>query len=483
MSARASYRLSQKTRLVGEAIRTKDLAGGGTLTGAQVALDTAITDTVRLQTGIRHSHGDDMPANGTQLGAAPVDFTTAFARLAAQLPNHPEVSLFARYERALAGGDQQSLQVGGEYQFANRSRLYVAHEFLDSFGGLYALNETQRQYSTRVGIETDYMKNGQAYGEYRLGNGIDGRSAQAAFGLRNLWNIGPGVKLNTSFERTQAVGGAPAGGALLDDGTAAGVGLEWLRGDRFRATARLEGRRASGGNSLYSSAGMAWKPARDWTLLARQAMNVTKGSGATPDRTQSRVQLGLAYRQTTRDRWSALAKYEYRYNDDAQSFAQNLTRRVHILSLDTNYQPMSDLQLRLHYAWKKSFEQGDSAPGRTSAQLLSARVTKDLNSRLNLSLLGSMLWGDGSQHGLGVELGYVLRQNLLLSVGYNLFGFNDVDLSSDEWTQRGLYMRLRFKFDEDLLNGRGAFREAGTMPVPGDAFKSVSDTGSAPGEQ
>ena len=54
--------------------------------------------------------------------------------------------------------------------------------------------------------------------------------------------------------------------------------------------------------------------------------------------------------------------------------------------------------------------------------------------------------------GPGCDRGYLLRENLWLSVGFNATGFSDVDLSSD-YTARGAYIRLRFKFDKDLFAG------------------------------
>jgi hypothetical protein len=53
-----------------------------------------------------------------------------------------------------------------------------------------------------------------------------------------------------------------------------------------------------------------------------------------------------------------------------------------------------------------------------------------------------------------VEAGYLLRQNLWLSAGFNAAGFaGDRDLTGYEYTRQGLYVRLRFKFDETLLQG------------------------------
>ena len=43
-----------------------------------------------------------------------------------------------------------------------------------------------------------------------------------------------------------------------------------------------------------------------------------------------------------------------------------------------------------------------------------------------------------------------------LSFGFNRFGYHDDELTAEEWTRTGGYLRLRAKFDESL------FRRAGT---------------------
>ena len=59
--------------------------------------------------------------------------------------------------------------------------------FLSSLGSLYSLNDTQQRYTGLFGFDTQYMKDGSVFSEYRMNDAIDGRSAQAAVGLRNLW--------------------------------------------------------------------------------------------------------------------------------------------------------------------------------------------------------------------------------------------------------------------------------------------------------
>ena len=60
--------------------------------------------------------------------------------------------------------------------------------------------------------------------------------------------------------------------------------------------------------------------------------------------------------------------------------------------------------------------------------------------------------GASLQKSIGVEAGYLVKTNLWLSAGFNWAGFSDRDLSSD-YTARGVYLRLRYKFDADLWAG------------------------------
>jgi hypothetical protein len=59
--------------------------------------------------------------------------------------------------------------------------------------------------------------------------------------------------------------------------------------------------------------------------------------------------------------------------------------------------------------------------------------------------------GAGRQQAIGGEVGYLVMQNVWLSIGYNLLGFRDPDLASEDYTQREFYLRLRVKFDENLF--------------------------------
>ena len=64
-----------------------------------------------------------------------------------------------------------------------------------------------------------------------------------------------------------------------------------------------------------------------------------------------------------------------------------------------------------------------------------------------------MLQGQNSarQYAYGLEVGYVVMDNLLVTLGYNWSGFRDGDLTGGDYTNRGWVFGMRYKFDEDLF--------------------------------
>ena len=206
---------------------------------------------------------------------------------------------------------------------------------------------------------------------------------------------------------------------------------------------------------------------------------IEAGGAGFSDRQQTRLQLGTAYRPVNTDRWNALARYEFRTGDVPSSFVGGLDLgardRVHLFSGDLNYSVLRSLQARLHYAIKNSG--GDGFGGGTT-QLLSGRVTRDLGRRFNASLIGARTWGNGNaRNAYGIELGTVLSNDLMLSLGYNFSRLNDRDFGGEN-LDRGYYLRLKFKFDEDLLGGIGAFQKA---PVASNAKPFVPVTSAGAG--
>ena len=483
--ARLSYKAGPRTAINAEAIQTKENSTGATTRGAQVAVEQVVSDDLRLSAGVRRGEGDAGASYGG-VGTGNLNFTSAFARLGARVPGLPAANAFARYEQELAG-QSKSLAIGGDYQISSRARVYATHEFFDSPLSLYALGDTQRRYGTRFGVSSDYAKGQSLFSEYRIAGGIDGRSAQAAIGLRNRWDLRGGIGLSTTFERTKDLDGGRFGGAGVGgaggDGTAIALGVDSTRSEIFKWTARAERRSGDSNNSTLLNAGAAYQASPSLTFLGRLAYAKSESGavGIGAGRQQTRVQLGGAYRPVNTDRWNALARYEYRGGDVPSSFVGGVDLgardRVHLFSGDLNYALRRSLQARLHYALQNA--SGDDF-GAGTTQLFSARLTRDFGRRFNGSLLGARTWGNGSaRNAYGIELGTVLSSDLMLSLGYNFSRLNDRDFG-DQNLGRGTYLRLKFKFDEDVLGGLPAFQKA---PVQSNAkpFVPVTNAGGGTG--
>ena len=450
---KASYRLTSDTRLVGQALVTEAIETDAARKGVRVDIERTFPNQVRLEVGARYSTETVRPASPSTRGVTPNEVTSLRTKITAPIPKVKGATFYGEYENDVIEPDKRLVAVGGDYQLKPKTRLYARHEFINAIGGPFELNTVQQRNTTLIGLDTEYMKDGTLFNEYRMKDAISGRDAEAATGLRNHWHLAEGVRLNTTFERI-----SPVSGGDDNEATSATAAIEYTRQPDWKGTARLELRASEPNDSLLNTLGYAHKLSRDWTFLSRSIIYVVnaKGSGA-GDKTQARFQAGLAWRQTEVNRWNALAKYEYKFEDDATVANLQLYRHVHMLLCDVNFQATADLSFSAHYGGKLAFEESNGRDDTSDAHLFALRVTYDLNSRWDIALSGRVLFSGGNlsaQFGVGPEVGYKIRDSLRLAGGYNLLGFRDRDLSREEYTDHGVYVALRWIFDESLLDLR-----------------------------
>lgn len=381
------------------------------------------------------------------------------------------VRLAAEAEQSVTGDTQRRLALGAAYQLSERSRLFGRFETQRGLASVYSLNPAERSTWFAIGADTTVGESTQFFSEYRIrdavGDPLTARDSQLATGVRNSWALAPGVRLVTGAEYLKVIQG-PGQQALALVGA-----VDYTADPLWRGLLRLEWRRMWDSaattiderqSSWLSTAVLARKLDRDWTLLVRNYA-LYADFAATGVRWQDRFQLGAAYRETDRNRVNALAKYEYLAESDRSALptpvvgtnAAPSRRAVHMVSVLGDWHPSRPWWLTGRVAAKSAAETFDGviAP-RYSAALVSGRVVYDLNESFDVGLLLGYLYspqGNARQTAYGAELGYILQANVRVAVGYNVAGFNDRDLSGSDYTARGVYLRLRFKFDENLFGG------------------------------
>ena len=252
-----------------------------------------------------------------------------------------------------------------------------------------------------------------------------------------------------------------------------GGGLEYTRSPRLKSTGRLEFRNGTSADTVLSTLGVAYKASQDWSILAENILRVSNRHGGTSgERVHARLRIGAAYRDTDTNVWSGLARYELRHqkHDGLSSFG--VDRVVHILSLDANCQPRPKLIFSAGYAAKQTTDRSNGITTNSLAHLVDGRVTYDLTQRWDVGVTARLMLADGfgnRNYGLGAEVGYVLRKDLWLSLGYNAFGFHDDDLTRNGYADKGPFIRVRFKFDDSLMSGPSSSIEV--SPPAGPSFK------------
>jgi uncharacterized repeat protein (TIGR01451 family) len=450
-SLKLTYRLDPITLVKMEALRTEDLVNNERRDGAYASVLRSIGDVVKIEAGVRHASASVQTlASATPTervpAMAPTPYTSVRARVSGQLPGLPQAGLYAEYEQDIANSARKVAALGGDYQLSGAGRLYLRHEFISSLSGPYALDAAQSQNATVAGIDVDYMKDGHVFSEYRIRDALAGADTEAALGLRNTWRVAEGIALTTGFERVHTLAGSGTGEA-----TALTFGIDYTANALWKASTRIELRHAGSGDNLLHTLGLAAKLSSEWTALARNTLVATRNNlGAA--RILDRMQAGLAYRDSNTNTWNGLGRIEHRVEKDDTQVAALVRRNMDLISLHANYQPRSDWTLSGRYAAKWVQDHSNNLPGDTSARLVGMRISHDINAQWDAGLIANLLAGGKSlQRGLGAEIGYQVTRNLWLSGGYNLFGFRDADLAGADHTERGAYLRLRFKFDENLF--------------------------------
>lgn len=454
--ARANWRMDERTRLKAEWLQSQDIASGGTREGGQLAVERSYDHNLRLEGGLRVARETATPALTDSLGATPLDTTSLRARASWQPPTMSQASVFIEGEQDVSDAEKHLLAVGGDYRTASGTRLYGRHELVSSMTGIYGLTPGQRHNTTVFGLDGPAGDGeGRVFSEYRVADAISGQDAEAALGLRNRWRVSEGLTLNGSFERIHALSRSPA--LLVDnEATALTFGVAYTANPLWKGTARLELREAARERGLLSTFGLARKLDGGWSLLGKNTFDQRQGKDSASERMREWLQVGLAYRGPAEGGWNGLGKYELKTERQTIASGESLTdRTAHIVSTHVHWQARRGLDVSGRVGAKWVRENAQDIASTNAAVLVAGRITRDLGERWDAGVLASLLADrqGGRQWGLGGEIGYRAADNLWLSVGYNVFGYRDSDLAPAEPTAQGVFIRLRFKFDETSLTG------------------------------
>jgi uncharacterized repeat protein (TIGR01451 family) len=450
---RFAARIAERTRLAAEVLYSSDAGGQTKRRGVLATVDRTLSNAWRGELGARVSGetratGDEEPL-----------LTSVRARLLGQWPKHPEWSGYSEYEQDLRDPDRRLFALGGEYRFNARGRAYLRHELASSLSGPWALSSGEQRLATVAGVDASIAHDAHVFSEYRLADAFAGRDAQAAVGLRNSWRLRNGMRVGGSFERVN-----PLKGPRADEGpsTAVAGSLDWTEDPRWKGSARMEVRSSNAADQVLQTMAGAVKLDSAWTALGRHQLSLGGSTALGGRETGEDLMFALAFRDPggpprATGRWDALGRWELHYDRFPGDGERNL-RVANVVGLNGMGRFPSGWNANLAWAGKLTRDEshGDALAG--AAQWLHGRMLVDFGSVWDAGFSGSVLTGRSlaeRQFGLGAEFGRQLPAGTWLSLGYNHLGYRDDELTSEEWTRSGAYLRLRAKFDETLFQRPG----------------------------
>ena len=448
---KASYAINGTTRLRGEFIRTEDVNNGGTRQGGGIALKKSLPGNIQTSFGFRHVEEGTVPATSSSIGITPNNINTVLAKISFQVPHFHRVTASSEYEQDVSNIDKRVLAVGAAYQFSAKGKVYFRQELISSLGDVYSLNSFQHRNTTQIGIDSTYYKDAHVFSEYRVRDLSNGREAEAAIGLRNNWNLARGLVVNTGVESIRTLNGTNA------DSLALTGAVEYTAHENWKSSARMEWRGSSTTNSILSTLGFAARLTDSWTFLSRNVLSTTSTKGTAGSRLQDRMQLGFALRDSEKNRWNALSMFELKADHDSSQPGAPVRTTTGIFSTTANYQVSAPFTLSGRYAAKWNVANDSNLSSSATTQMVGGRATWDVTRKWDLGLAASTKYSLGynsQQYGMGFETGYRVFGNMWLSAGYNLVGFRDNDLTGEDVTRKGAFIRMRFKFDESIFAHR-----------------------------
>lgn len=274
------------------------------------------------------------------------------------------------------------------------------------------------------------------------------------FQLNQRWSLDFGLDQSNTLSDSDARQFDPdrelASGSNLEDFLAAYVGAMYNAG-LWSANSRIEHRNSDREERNTLLAGWYREPVAGHGMSAGMSM-LQNDTISGDEMTSVALKGGWAYRKSN-SRWSFLNRTDLIYADASQGGQQLQSWRL-INNFNANRRLGAAAQLSLQYAFKlvRSEFDGDGYSGFTD--LIGVDWRRGLSQRWDVGVNTSIYHSYQSEifdYGVGVDVGFRLMDNMWLSAGYNVRGFDDADFAQARYTSQGPFLRFSVKADQYFL--------------------------------
>lgn len=414
-----------------------------------------------------------------------------------------KVTLHGITSQNIAGNDPAypaSTLLGVDYKMTDAATLFVNQQFNDG---------AQQQYSrmTELGVRATPWQRAQ------LANSIGQQMTEygprtfSTSGLTQGWQVSKSLTLSAGLNQVKSLHrpeapttgtttdgqAVPVAGALdaatpsiagsaTEDFTSMFLGSTW-RQKNWSWTSRVESLRSTSERRIGLFGGFY----RD--LSAGNAFSSTLqafDSRFSPGGKSSNATLRFSFAHRPDDgRWSLLEQLDLSWNNQqglsvspflqqgstgiaasqqspqqladalgsSGTFGINQQTAKLVNNLQANYRG-DHSQWSIYYGSKYARYKFDSGSYAGYTDLIGSEFRYDVSERWDVGVIASRMHSyrsSVSSSSLGLETGWDVGTNMWLSVGYNFKGYYDQDFTAAHYTAKGMFLRFRFKFDQDTV--------------------------------
>ena len=431
-------RLTKEVNLNVEGVHSKKLSDDSTQQSLGVTADVKVSDWT-LKGGMRHIRQKNS-ADSDQFNTVIVGAKRALNVL------DKKANVSAEYEQDIGLKSRRRVSLGGDIAVNEKVKVYGRAERISSLGGVSGLSETEERDTMAFGVKAKVTDSTEVFSEYRVRGAIANRDMETASGIRGTYQIEKGLSVSPRLEIVRSIEGSGK------SSVAASVGLKDSRDANSKKTMRLEARHDDDRDYYGLEGSYVGRLNEEWSLLARESARIDIPDAA-DKRYNNLFTIGLAHRARKNNKHNMLFLYQNKldFGADAEGDCMN-----HILSTHQSYEVdgQSTLSGRLGGKYEKCSKDGTDSI--SNAVVLDGRYLWDINNRWDVDIHGGVLATNNlaeKQYSLGAGLSYLVRENLRVSVGYNVKGFEDDDLDAEGYNKEGVFFGIQYKFDENSFLG------------------------------
>ncbi len=339
-------------------------------------------------------------------------------------------------------------RLGANYRVAPKTSVFIEQELTNG-----AQRDTR---NTLIGIKSSPWNGGEIYSGVTQTAGSE-NSTRSNVSARQTWQLNDQWRLDLGVEDVSVLDAGTVTNTTShsftspsnSDFTASSIGLAYAPG-QWLWNGRVEARNGKSEDSWKLATSVQTNPNTQLSTLTTLAFS-NRDQSAGVKQTDRAIRLGLAYRPMIKPNgnWLFLNKLDLKSSDVSGSTQADDSWRI-INNFNANYQH-NRWQLAWQYAIKTVNETLNGQSYNSLTDLTGVETRYDITPKWDVGLHANMLRAihlNQYDYNTGFSVGRTVADNIWLSIGYNLSGFQDDDFSRSNNTNEGLFLRFRIKFDQ-----------------------------------